>query len=187
MLLNDLNLNFDISNVFYNNTFTIPGGSSGKESTHQCRRCKRCGFNPWVSKVPWKRKWHPTVVLLPGKFHGQRNLVGYTPRDLKELDTAEHMTENLAFAFITCLLHIFCIYSLFQMSLYSVQHSIFLQLQLQFNNRHLPLELQKWSLNCYPHFLSCCFIPINSLYNIQRVFPGGSAIKNLPAMWETCR
>lgn len=48
----------------------------------------------------------------------QRNLVGYTPRDLKELDTAEHMTENLAFAFITCLPHIFCIYSLSNVSLF---------------------------------------------------------------------
>ena len=130
MLLNGLNLNFDISNVFYNKTFTTPGGSSGKESTCQCRRCKRCGFDPWVSKIPWKRKWHPTVVLSPGKFHGQRSLVGYTPRDLKELDTIEYIPENLAFAFITCLPHILCIYSLFQMSLYSVQHSIFLQLQL---------------------------------------------------------
>ena len=38
----------------------------GKESTCQCRRC---GFNPWVKKIPWRRKWQPTPVFLPGKSH----------------------------------------------------------------------------------------------------------------------
>ena len=40
-------------------------------------RDKRCGFNPWAGKIPSSRKWQPTAVLLPGKFHGQRKLVGY--------------------------------------------------------------------------------------------------------------
>ena len=40
-------------------------------------RCKRRGFNPWVGKIPWRRKWQPTPVFLPGEFHGQRSLVGY--------------------------------------------------------------------------------------------------------------
>ena len=35
----------------------------------------------WVGKIPWRRKWQPTPVFLPGKFHGQRSLVGYTSRD----------------------------------------------------------------------------------------------------------
>ena len=39
----------------------------------------RCGFSPWVKKIPQKRKWQPTPVFLPGKPHGQRNLVGYSP------------------------------------------------------------------------------------------------------------
>ena len=42
------------------------GGASGKESTCQCRRCKRCGFYPWVRKIPWRRAWQPTSVYLPG-------------------------------------------------------------------------------------------------------------------------
>jgi len=50
----------------------FPGGTSGKESACQCRRCKRQGFDPWVGKIPWSRKWQPAPVLLPGKFHGQR-------------------------------------------------------------------------------------------------------------------
>ena len=40
----------------------FPGGSVGKESTCQFRRHKRCGFDPWVRKIPWKRKWQPTPV-----------------------------------------------------------------------------------------------------------------------------
>ena len=35
---------------------------------------------PWAGKIPWRRKWQPTPVFLPGGFHGQRNLVGYSPR-----------------------------------------------------------------------------------------------------------
>ena len=53
----------------------LPRWHSGKESTSQCRRCR---FNPWVGKIPWKRKWQPVSVFLPAKSHGQRNLVGYS-------------------------------------------------------------------------------------------------------------
>ena len=56
----------------------FPGGTRGKESTCQCRRCKRCGFYPWVGKIPWSRKGQATQVFLPGKSHGQRNLAGYS-------------------------------------------------------------------------------------------------------------
>ena len=42
-------------------------------------RCKRCGFNPWVGTIPWRRARQPTPVLLPGECHGQRGLVGYGP------------------------------------------------------------------------------------------------------------
>ena len=42
-----------------------------------CPQCGRPGFDPWVSKIPWRRKWHPTPVFLPGESHGQRSLVGY--------------------------------------------------------------------------------------------------------------
>ena len=62
------------------------GGASGKEPTCQCRRCKRHGFNPWVRKIPWRRKWQPTPVFLPGESHGQRSLAGYSPWGCKESD-----------------------------------------------------------------------------------------------------
>ena len=40
----------------------FPHGSAGKETACQCRRCKKCEFNPWVGKIPWRRKWQPTPV-----------------------------------------------------------------------------------------------------------------------------
>jgi len=43
----------------------------------------------WVRKIPWRMKWQPTPVFLPGESHGQRNLAGYSPRGCKELNTTE--------------------------------------------------------------------------------------------------
>jgi len=43
----------------------FPSGASGKEPFCQCRRCKRCGFDPWVRKIPWRRARQPTPVFLP--------------------------------------------------------------------------------------------------------------------------
>ena len=50
-----------------------------KESACQCKRCKGHGFHPWIRKIPWRKKWQPTPVFLPGKFHKQRSLAGYSP------------------------------------------------------------------------------------------------------------
>ena len=43
------------------------GGASGKEPACQQRRLKRCGFNPWIEKISWRRAWQPTPVFLPGE------------------------------------------------------------------------------------------------------------------------
>ena len=51
----------------------------------------RPGFDPWVRKIPWRRKRQPTPILLPGKFHGWRSLVGFSPWDCKELDMTEQL------------------------------------------------------------------------------------------------
>ena len=53
-------------------------------------RDMRHGFDPCVRKMPWRRAWQPTPVLLPGESHGQRSLVGYSPWRLEELGTTEH-------------------------------------------------------------------------------------------------
>ena len=53
----------------------LPQWLSGKES----RRCRRRRFDSWIGKIPWRRKWQPTPVFLPGKLHEQRSLAGYSP------------------------------------------------------------------------------------------------------------
>ena len=63
---------------------------SGKESACQCRRHRRCRFELWVRKILWKRKPQPIPLFLPGKSHGQRNLVGFSLWGLKESDITEH-------------------------------------------------------------------------------------------------
>jgi len=64
---------------------------SGKE--HACQ-CRRLGFDPWVGKIPWRREWQPTPVVLPGESHGQRSLVGCSPWGRKELDTTERLKQQ---------------------------------------------------------------------------------------------
>ena len=49
-------------------------------------QCKRPGFNPWVEKIPWRRKWQSTPVFLPGDSYGQKSLVGYSPWGHQESD-----------------------------------------------------------------------------------------------------
>ena len=54
------------------------------------------GFNPWVRKIPWSRKWQPAPVVLPGKFHGWRHLMGYSPWGHKELGRTKSHTHTHA-------------------------------------------------------------------------------------------
>ena len=53
----------------------LPWWFSGKEPACQCRRCR---FVPSFGNIPWRRKWQPTPVFLPGKSHGERNLVRFS-------------------------------------------------------------------------------------------------------------
>ena len=64
----------------------------GRESACQCRRHKRFGFDPWVQKTPQSRKLEPVPIFLPGKFHGQRILVGYSSWGHKESDMTEQLS-----------------------------------------------------------------------------------------------
>ena len=68
-------------------------GSDGKAS---CLQFRRPGFNPWVGKISWRRQWHPTPVLLLGKSHGRKSLVGYSPWGCKESDTTEQLHFHLS-------------------------------------------------------------------------------------------
>ena len=67
----------------------LPYSSDGKESV--CNAGDP-GLIPGVRKIPWRREWQPTPVLLPGESHGQRSLAGYSPRGRKESDTTEGLT-----------------------------------------------------------------------------------------------
>ena len=71
-------MNFEYS--FKYNGF--PGGSDRKESMRKTQ----------VRKILWRREWLPPALFLPGEFHGQRSLEGYSPWDRKELDTTEWLT-----------------------------------------------------------------------------------------------
>ena len=52
-------------------------------------------FNPWVRKIPWRRKWQLAPVCLPGKFHGPRSLVGHSPWGCNESDMTEHTNVDI--------------------------------------------------------------------------------------------
>ena len=57
----------------------FPGGSVVKNASANAGDTTDSEFSPWVEKIPWRRKWQPIPVFLPGKFHGQRSLAGYSP------------------------------------------------------------------------------------------------------------
>ena len=73
-------------------TLGFPGGSVIKNLSANARDSN---FIPGsVEKIPWRRKWQPTPVFLPGKSHGQRSLAGYSPCGCNKLDTTK-ATEHL--------------------------------------------------------------------------------------------
>ena len=78
----------------------FPDGSAGKESIS--RRHRRLGFNPWIKKIPWRRKWQPIPLCLPGKSPWtERILAGCSPRGGKELDITEWLSTHM------CLVRLF--------------------------------------------------------------------------------
>ena len=62
-------IKFDNPSTKNNNKKRLSRWLSAKESAWQCRKCRRCLFNPWVRKILWRRKWQPTPVFLPVKSH----------------------------------------------------------------------------------------------------------------------
>ena len=81
---NGIRVNKRIQNRGFIETFS-------REFTSQCRRC---GFDPWVRKIPQRRKQQLTPVLFPRKSHGQRRLVGYSPWGCEESDTAQQLNNK---------------------------------------------------------------------------------------------
>ena len=60
---------------------------SSSRGSSQCRKCR---FDPWVGKIPWRRKWRPTSVFMPGKSHRHSSLVGYSLWGHKEILLSTH-------------------------------------------------------------------------------------------------
>ena len=67
---------------------------SGKEFSNEFFHCRGFGFNPWVGKIPWRRKWQPIPIFLLGKPHGQRRLVSYGPWGCKESDVTYQLNHH---------------------------------------------------------------------------------------------
>ena len=66
--------------------YGLPWCLSGEQFAYECRGRR---FFPWDRKILWKKKWQPTPVFLPGKPHGQRSLVGYSPCGHKESEKTQ--------------------------------------------------------------------------------------------------
>ena len=83
------------------------GGSDGKESASNADsiNADQPRFNLWVRKMPWSRKWQPTPAFLPGEFHRERSLRGYSPWGHKELNLTEQLTFSISAFFIVQLSH----------------------------------------------------------------------------------
>ena len=96
----------------------FPGGASGKESDCQWRRCRRYGFDSQVRKIPWKWKWYPTHISLPGKFYGQRSLVGHSPWGHKESNVTEHKNTYTCRSYTFLHPFVFKFLSLYEFSLF---------------------------------------------------------------------
>ena len=75
-----------VNNGIHVSFSTLVNGSDGKASAHNEGRL---GFDPWVGKIPWRRKWQPTPVFFPGESQGQRSLVGCRLWGRTESDTTE--------------------------------------------------------------------------------------------------
>ena len=99
---------------------------------------RRHGFDPWVGKIPWRRKWQPTPVFLPGESQGQRSLAGYCTQGHTEIDMTEVTTHtqcnnvfifSISFLFISLALKPSCNYAV----LYNAVHQDFALYWPQYN------------------------------------------------------
>ena len=110
----------------------------------------------WYSALcyTWRRKWQPTSVFLPGKSHGQRNLIGYSPRGHKESDT----TEWLHFTSLCATLDVVEIYRKYRW------HCSCFQVETLSEVTHYWLTVVCW--NCLLKFQECCklWIAYNRLW-----------------------
>ena len=82
-----------LDNCLKVSVFGSPGSSVGKSSPANVGDTRH-GFSSWVGEIPWRKKWQPTPVSLPGKCHGQRSLAGCSPWPHRESGTTERLTRQ---------------------------------------------------------------------------------------------
>ena len=118
-----------------------------------CLQCRRLRFDSWVRKIPWRRKWQPTPVLLPGESHGQRSLAGYSPwghksRTRLKLFSGWYLQLYIS-AFLLANLFIYCTEfpEFFLISLLYLYNSILFMLLIS-QIRVSFFETFFWSLKC---------------------------------------
>ena len=146
----------------------LPRWHNGKKPTCQCRRPR---FVPWVGNIPWRRKWHSTPVDLPGKFHGQRSLAGYTPWGCKQSDTTEHaytyvtiQWENIFSTPVGFRVLLPNQYSSFTTTqLQEISFAYFEHVLLKLYSNHLFVSVFSWTLNLdssiWLQVLTACSFP----------------------------
>ena len=79
----------------------FPGGASGKEPTCQCKRLKRCRFNPWVRKIPWRRKWQPTPIFPWAEDSGRLQSIGSQSQTLRSDLACTHTKIAISWTHLT--------------------------------------------------------------------------------------
>ena len=79
-------------NCDYSSSFIILWASLVAQTIKNLPAVQETGFDSWVGKIPWRRKWQPVPIFLPGKSHGQRILAGYSPWGWKESNMTEWLT-----------------------------------------------------------------------------------------------
>ena len=149
---------------------------SGKEYACQWRRL---GFDPWVRKIFWRRKWQPTPVFLPGKSHGQRSLVGYSPWGRKESDTNERLHflvysyEHPFLPYLHTNIELFVVQLLSRVWLFATPRTAALQASQSFTiSQSLPKLMSIKSAMPLNYFILCCsFLLLPSLFPSIRSFP----------------
>ena len=147
-----------------------------KEFTCQCRKCKRHRFNPWVGKIPWRRKWQPIPVFLPGEFHGQRSLVGCSPWAHRvahqacvraRVCTHTHLHTGSQFSSVTQLCPTLCDSMDCSTPCFSILHQLPSLLKLIFIESVMP---PNHLILCHPLLL------LPSIFPSIRVFSNGSVL-----------
>ena len=90
------NIGFPFNDLLLISHVGFPTGSDSKEPTCQCRRPKRRGFDTWVGKILWRRKWQPHSTILALQIPWTEELAGYSLWGHKESDITEHIhTHNI--------------------------------------------------------------------------------------------